>query len=705
VGQAAGAALAIPCCDGPKDLLYDDPRSETGSSQWLGARKLVEGAPRKTYTPTGEERPYFMWSQSCFDDAFRTAAVTLKARVARYGAASPWVQAWLDTQDAVFATCREDTTLPALPAGAPAWLKADRAYQEAAHALYAGHSADAAARFGAIARDDASPWQPLGPYLKARTLRRAALTEPSPEKFTLARAAIAELARRPAGTFGRSEVTPMLRSLAFRDRPRELMAELAGELVRPTAAPDLAVSFRDVVNLAKAGQPRPEVLDWIATLRPEDGAARRAALAHAEGRWRATRDVAWLIAALSLTGPGEPQATALVAAAGRIAPTDAGWLTAQHHLVRLSLRTAPPASTRTRLDAILARKDLSASDRNIFTAQRLQVAADGADFVRHALRRRLCVATGYADGYVTEDNGCTRNVWLPGYVPDSSIYDGVGDKGTLGFGEDARAVIDRLPLAQRIALSRDRRLPAQLRLDVAITSYARAVLLQDHAAVDGLAADLSELLPQLTPEWRRIRATPVGSTKRFTEFFVLAKVPGVRTDLVDYTRPEGTVAQFQYYWTDWILVPKGRPVMPEAPPLALYQQDGHVGGDETDATGDLTCLGECAAAASPLRLPDFVVAGQRQALTERGYFVRRDAAGYAEEPPPMPPGAVAVWDEMLTYARANPADPQVAEALYWIVRAGRWGGSHKRSGKRAFELLHARYPKSTWAKRSPYFYD
>src|ERR1700752_3410635 len=98
------------------------------------------------------------------------------------------------------------------------------------------------------------------------------------------------------------------------------------------------------------------------------------------------------------------------------------------------------------------------------------------------------------------DNDCLRNVWLPAYVPDSSVYDGLGDKGTVGFGEDARAVIDRLPLKERVALARDARLPAQLRLDIAITSYARAVLLQDHATVDALAGDLTTLLPQLAAE-------------------------------------------------------------------------------------------------------------------------------------------------------------------------------------------------------------
>lgn len=240
---------------------------------------------------------------------------------------------------------------------------------------------------------------------------------------------------------------------------------------------------------------------------------------------------------------------------------------------------------------------------------------------------------------------------------------------------------------------------------MALTSYARAVVLDDQASVEGLAADLEKLLPQLAEDWQRVRATPVGPDKRFYQFFILAKAPGIRIDLVDYTRPEGAVAQFQYYWTDWIVPAKGRPAAAEPPALALYQDAGVVDDDAPDAATDLTCLGECGHGASPLRLPDFAQALAGQAVAERGYFVRIKPVYGDETPARMPAGAVAVWDEMLAYAAANPKNAQVPEALYWLVRVGRFGGSHNHSGRRAFQLLHKTYPGSVWAKRSPYYYD
>jgi hypothetical protein len=720
VGQAAGEALSIPCCDPPWRFRYE-PRDDVGVDGWLKARKAVPGVAEITFISTDRDGPEYTSTVNCFEEAFDTASATLRDRAAKHGAASPEVRAWIDAQDAVFQACHDpEAKLPEPMAAAPAWLKADRAYQEAAFQLYQGQNFDAAISYSRIAKDRASPWRPLAPYLRARALVRAAQVEKIGEAFAGARVAINDLAKAPAGTFGQGEVRKMRHLLDFRDRPKQLLVDLEKELAAREASPDIAVSFRDYSSLYDKRLGKPAPMDWIATLRAEpardavqvanaaeltetetaelDAKAVREALAHARERWSATRDVAWLVAALTLADPDGPAAGELAAAAAKVAPDSPAWLTAQYHLTRLTLAEADPAATRSRLDAILRRTGLSASDRNLFRAQRAQVAADAADFARLSVRQRVC-----ADN--DDKNGCARGFWQGDAVQPSGVYDAEGYAGTTGFGEDARAVIDRLPLASRIALGRDAQLPARLRMDVALTSYARAVALGDHAAVDGLTRDLETLLPQLAAEWRAIRAAPVGPEKRFQEFFVLAKVPGLRTDLVDYIRPEGAVAQFQEPWINWVLLPKGQPIAPEAPRLAVYQQLGSgVSESDPDRVTDLACLGECGRGASPLRLPDFAAAGTAQAAAERGYFVRIRPS-YGEEPDPLPPGAIVAWEEILTFAKANPKHPQVPEALYWLIRAGRWGGSYNHSGKRAFQLLHAAYPQSTWAKRSPYFYD
>ncbi|HEX8448380.1 MAG TPA: hypothetical protein VF652_02205, partial [Allosphingosinicella sp.] len=322
VGPAAGTALTSPCCGeasslGPNDGVYG----------WMEARSIVPDAlPSPPYIPTERSGPDYTSVQNCFRDAFDTATATLRDRAARYGKASPAVRAWLETQDAVFDACgSEGARLPPLMADAPEWLKADRAYQEAAFALYNRRNGEAAERFAAIARDGNSPWRSKGLYLRARALQREALATRDSEAIARARAALEALGSAPAGTYGRSEVRKMLRALAYRDRPAALLAELETELRRPKAESDIAFALRDYLLLGEKASAPPEIADWMETLQ---GSEESPGLDRARERWSATRDPAWLLAALSLAPPDHEAAPRLAADASAVRPGDPAWLTA-----------------------------------------------------------------------------------------------------------------------------------------------------------------------------------------------------------------------------------------------------------------------------------------------------------------------------------------------------------------------------------------
>ncbi len=64
-------------------------------------------------------------------------------------------------------------------------------------------------------------------------------------------------------------------------------------------------------------------------------------------------------------------------------------------------------------------------------------------------------------------------------------------------------------------------------------------------------------------------------------------------------------------------------------------------------------------------------------------------------------------NEAIAYARKHPGDPRTAEALHLVVRATRYGCTDEATGRysrQAFQLLHSRYPNSTWAKKTPYWF-
>lgn len=693
IGEEAGAMLAPPCCVSLSSNQPEAAAPRTGVDAWVEARALVPGAPAiPGYIATERPGPDYTTIPNCFDDAFDNAAATLRDRVARHGGEEQAIRAWLATQDAVFAACgNADAALPPAMANAPAWLAADRAYQEAAFALYNFRTAEAASGFAAIARDARSPWQSKGLYLGARAFWREALTHPTPETFAVARAAIAWLESAPPGVFGHEQVQRMSRALAFRDRPAELLAELDHELNLAEPSRDIDLSLTDYLRLGTLATAKPEAADWIQTLHA-DGQHRIEALDHARERWSVTQDPAWLIAALSLVSPNETAAASLAADAERVASGQPAWMSAQYHSIRLTLASAEPGATRARLDAILVRPDLSLTERNLFTGERMQVAADLAEFARFALRRPYCIAF---DGNCEEGD----------FAPYAATLGRLGENGPwVGLGADARAAIDLLPLTDRIALSRNASLPTALRLDIALTGFARAVQLQDDRGIVMLATDLAVLLPQLRQDWRTIAAAPPGPARRFAEYFVMAKIPGLRPNLAGYTRPEGTVPEFQGYWVDWMIVPRGATAGPAASPSpSAYIYNSEWLGTP-DYENDLTCLGECGRGAFPVRLPPFAAASRDRARAEQAMLVT-SLRGADAQPRALPSGTLSLWDEALAYARAHPRDPRSPELLYWLIHVARWGGNHDHLGRRAFQLLHARYSTSSWARRSPYYYD
>jgi hypothetical protein len=72
------------------------------------------------------------------------------------------------------------------------------------------------------------------------------------------------------------------------------------------------------------------------------------------------------------------------------------------------------------------------------------------------------------------------------------------------------------------------------------------------------------------------------------------------------------------------------------------------------------------------------------------------------------PAPQYLTNETLTWARAEPKDPDVGEGLALAVEGWRWtcAGSSRdpRPARLAFETLHRLFPASDWAKRTGYWY-
>lgn len=611
---------------------------------WLRARVTAGGPPLagidrfKSYG----QNTYIL---NCGDDAFHNAAQTLVER-SRAGASHEDLRAWVAAQDQVFANCsapppREPPAVssipPALEAGAPPWMQADRAYQIAAAKFYASQFDAACADFLRIAADRSSPWHSLAPYLAARALiRKATLVDAGATPS--ARELLQKVLADPEAAAWHASARGLLRYLRWQTEPGPVLNELAREVAtEKTGVAGAMNDYRIMLDRFENRQqnaPRDEdITDWIATMQ-------QGPVGHGLEKWRETHKLPWLVAAL--TWASQPDAETMAAAAS-VARSSPAYLTVRFHRLRLM----PAADARPRLDAMLRRK-MPDSARNMFLAARMRIARNWDDLLRDAAR------TEVAD-YV-EGQGASA-------ASSSHRY----------FDQDGALILDRqAPLAVLQQAAQSPSLPPNLRLLVARSVWVRSVLTGDTKTAVEIAHVLGALSTELKPYLDLYAAAPDDKARAFAAAWLLLNNPGMRPQIdagAGRVRAVHKLDNLRDNW--WRAGGAEQPELPDAPLALLYQRS----------------LPEAA-----FRSPAERAAAKKQ----------------SENLAAAPAATTFMARQAVEWAGAHPDDARVPEALRLAVRAGHFAsggdGQTDRWVKRAFHLLHARYPKSEAARRTPYWY-
>ena len=313
------------------------------------------------------------------------------ARIAEHGAKSPLLRDWVIGQDAVLLNCYEDSPLPEeLPNGAPAWLKADLAYQIAAAYFYRLDYTRAGQLFAEIGRDAASPWQKTARYLVARCAVHAAIEDKTPKLIADAQQAIDALATDPQLADYRAEAPKLASLLAFATRPQERARELEKALLAPDLPAALPFELRDFLLLERTGARNTDLGAWIydidvLTAGSEEAVA--AAKTDALVRWREQRNLPWLVAALMHLSPGDEDVAAAIAASRAIETNSPAYYTLAGNRLRLLIGENKQEEARAELDQILDGSPLPEGVENLMRYHRMKLARDLDEFARFALRR------------------------------------------------------------------------------------------------------------------------------------------------------------------------------------------------------------------------------------------------------------------------------------------------------------------------------
>lgn len=712
------------------DLLEKLPREDNAmadiddaSTEWRKARddamaKLDPQSQRDKSSSPKQQQP--KWNADtlqadaiCFyGDAFRNATKTLAQRMTRAAgdkSAAPFVLHWLKAQDAVFDTCdKEPGAMPELPAGAPAWLQADHAYQLAARHFYAGDLDDADEAFAAIAADKASPWRDLAAYMRLRVLARQNPGDP-PSEGSETKKESAEALKKQAELDKQLEAialplmkNPRLKALhpsvhrlaeALRIRyllPATRMQRLADGL-RTIGQPDAAAAkllllnheFRACGFFGGCSYIGPaqtsDLVQWLSTVRGFDGPGSGL---EPDGKWRETlswsryqrtHDLAWLMAAASLVPvaatDGDKREAELQAALAAV-PEDhparfaATQLRAQRMFAQGRYKEVRELVAASADSPLIAH---SLSGQNLVKALLLPTAASEEEWRRLAIRP----VVARRDPEAMEAK--------PSAVPLASAFD-----------EDVvRFLNTRAPLAMWLRLAAEPALAPALRDSLLETAWTRAVVAGDYATARRAAQ-------------MRIASPPQAGAAKGAD-----TIAGIRRSA---ELPETDAAAWRHLLlermasTTEVLSPPHWPAAEGIRPTPLKLGVGPVYSERSTVGSygkwcrplGVPTTGPQAATAADFEMPAFLPQEERSrqaALVEKLRTVPQDSIYFTQE-------SLALMQRART-------DPLVPQALSVAVKMARYTCQDKAAGdwsRKGLQALRTNYPNSPWTAATPYWY-
>jgi hypothetical protein len=651
---------------------------------------------------------------NCPQDAFRDALNTLKQRKEQFGEISSVVQNWIDAQKTVFENCSAVGTVPDdLPPSAPAIARADRAYQQAAASFYAGEYDDAIAAFRAIAQDSSSPWSTIAPYLVARALVRKAtvIDKLKPDLATLGQAEtqIESVLANPRLTPYHHAAEQLRGFIEFRLHPRQRLEELADNLMRKPNDPDLAqdaIDFRLLfsrsggidfstepnpsggeVNARRAdARAKSDLLDWMLTLQQ----VAPAAYSHGLEKWEGTHSMAWLVAALTTAEPTSPRVPELLAAARQVPAHSPAYDSVTFQSLRLMLLEGKNDEVRERLahlrihqmGSLAPEFSTPPSTMNLFLALRFELAQNLDELFASAVRIPATITD--------QDTGAQlpKTIWT-----DDSF-----DPSAARFHDDSLFVLNRLlPVALLAKAARSPKLPATLRHQVALAAWTRAALLGNADVARSLAPEVEAIDPRLGASVEAYNSAATPEARRFAAALATLRFPGLRPFITTLERvtPIDEIDSFRENWWDVGVPPCG---LSRGLGILVLQVDSQ-SGKPPDPLTAWPPVGPVFLGIYPggkVKPPAFLTAAERaQAEQESKQLVALGAA----------PDYLS--SEAIAWAKTHPGDPRVPEALALAVKSTRFGCTDKDTAqfsKAAFDLLHRRYPKSSWAQMTKYWF-
>ncbi len=741
----------------PDDMADDAAPGEV----WLAARsEYLEGPPPELRR---EDKRWerLRWFQNIQKGAFRTALRTLEARAKRWGRHDPRLKAWIQAQDQVFATTQAQPRIPtALGRDADHLLAQDRVYQIASAKFYAQRYDEAIKDFGAISQDTESPWSKVASYMTARTWYRKAQAfealegdhrQEALQAYGFAIAAAEQVASHP-----RSHVLAMslrweskqalargaaenpddfdqaarflAKAAAAQEHPLERTLELAAVLSTPAGTDDFGVDLGDYTILLDrhiefetswdwylhrgyGGLPdkprsivkallQDDLTDWVFHVR-ETGPQ---AFAYAFSRWTERKSLPWLLLALSNADPTSNGLPDLLAAAAAVPSASPGFPMAAFHRARLLMALKRPEEARPLLDLMIARgpEVISPSAFNLARAMRLPLARSRNEWVEDLLRPVVGVDSPLGEsteGYWADKSDLSlvaaQSVSVD-HVDAKAFFKAYGAKPMLLQADGATLLNLAVPTSVLMDVARSPKTPPYLRREWMRCAWVRSVVLDDLDLAARLAPEVQAVEPELLEPLKAFLAAP-ESERRNLAAWVLMHHPGLRwyvNQSLSSRTYQPTKKGGDYDWMHGFRLKDRHPFRDSFwPRLQDMKDEGGTGfwyGTHTPFA-DEDSLHRLFGQGHP-EAPGFLNDSERAHLAKELSLLQK-----------LDDGPTWICKRTLSWAKLQPSDPRVPEALHFAVRATRIGGAPELS-RECFSLLHKKYGTTIWAQNTPYYF-
>jgi hypothetical protein len=229
----------------------------------------------------------------------------------------------------------------------------------------------------------------------------------------------------------------------------------------------------------------------------------------------------------------------------------------------------------------------------------------------------------------------------------------------------------KLPVSRMAEAARSVRLPANVRAQVAVAAWTRAVLLGDRKQAKAIAPVVSSLNPALRPFVQRTVTAQGRALERLALLETLLEASTVSTNVYAWRAGAAATGTIQSsYDTTW---------------WCGSATAGGNAGNSWQTPGQVSPWDVRFLSAEERRVRDREVR-QLEQLGSAPTFLAKEAAALAE---------------------LVPDDPRVPKLLHLAVRATRYGckdAGTTEASRAAFRVLHKKYPSSEWAKQTPYYY-